>query len=87
VGQSTLCFRNLAFSITQKDGTMKHILEPTSGGARARRGRLLSIVVYDKVRQSVTSKSQQSMDQSQARNGLNQACDWSMLCFALLGTL
>jgi len=24
------------------------------------------------------------MDQSQARNGLIRACDWSMLCFALL---
>jgi hypothetical protein len=41
-------------------------------------------VIYDKVRQSVTSKGKQSMDQSQARIKSFRACDWSMLCFALL---
>ena len=32
-------------------------------------------------------RAKQSMDQPQAPNGLMRACDWSMLCFALLVTL
>jgi len=39
---------------------------------------------YDKVRQSLMSKAKRGRDQSQARIKPFPACDWSVLCFALL---
>ena len=41
---------------------------------------------YDKMQQSITSKAKQSMDQSKAQIQRFRACDWSVVCFALLSS-